>query len=129
MDASAAVDMSLLLVARLKCESSAKQVQIMSEWDPHPPFGGINWSRANGKPIIPVSQPASTLEKTIALVIYDALTVFDLSGPLELMTTLSYSLGGAARVQLRHGHCLGQCTPFIKSSQSIKFFFSNGCHL
>jgi len=54
MDASAAVDMSLLLVARLKCESSAKQVQIMSEWDPHPPFGGINWSRANGKPIIPI---------------------------------------------------------------------------
>jgi transcriptional regulator GlxA family with amidase domain len=86
--ASAAVDMSLLLVARLRGEKAAKQVQIMAEWDPSPPFGGLHWNH------LPTTQdrpaPATLLaQKTIALVMYDGLTVFDLAGPLELMTALA----------------------------------------
>ena len=87
--ASAAIDLSLLLVARLLGEKNAKQVQIMAEWDPKPPFGGIDWSRINGKPAFPVAGPSQGPERIIALVIYNGLTVFDLVGPLELVTALS----------------------------------------
>lgn len=86
--AAAAVDLSLLLVARLRGEKVAKQVQIMAEWDPHPPFGGIDWARANGAQP-PVEPAAAGESKTIAFVIYQGLTVFDLVGPLELMSALS----------------------------------------
>ncbi len=86
--AATAVDMSLLLVSRLRSLKTAKQVQIMAEWDPHPPFGGIDWSRVNGH--LPAAAPARPdAVKTIALVIYEGLTVFDLVGPLEMMTALS----------------------------------------
>lgn len=86
--AATAVDMSLLLVSRLRSQKTAKNVQIMAEWDPHPPFGGINWSRVNGA--LPTALPAiPEATKTVALVIYEGLTVFDLVGPLELMTALS----------------------------------------
>lgn len=87
--ASSAVDLSLLLVARLRGEQSAKQVQIMSEWDPRPPFGGIDWSRVNGSPVIPHPLSDARSEKTIAAVIYPGLTIFDLVGPLELVSTLA----------------------------------------
>lgn len=86
--ASAAVDLSLLLVARLRGEKSARQVQIMAEWDPHPPFGGIDWSRVNGGPAVPQGRAAAGPEKTIAAVIYPGLTVFDLVGPFELVSML-----------------------------------------
>ncbi|MBK8899702.1 MAG: DJ-1/PfpI family protein [Anaerolineaceae bacterium] len=85
--AATAVDMSLLLVSRLRSQKAAKQVQIMAEWDPHPPFGGINWSRVNGNGSAPAA--AAGAAKTVALVMYQGLTVFDLVGPLELMTALS----------------------------------------
>lgn len=38
---SGAIDMALHLVARLKNESAARDVQLVIEYDPHPPFGGI----------------------------------------------------------------------------------------
>ncbi len=103
--AAAAVDISLLLVSRLRSEKTARQVQIMAEWDPHPPFGGLNGHHANGtmpaarpaamQPAVmqpAAMQPAAAADpsKMIALVIYEGLTVFDLVGPLELMTTLSH---------------------------------------
>jgi transcriptional regulator GlxA family with amidase domain len=87
---SSAIDMSLLLVERLSNEKVARQVQIGAEWDPAPPFGGIDWARVhgNGPPAMrPTGQSIAT--KSIALVIYPGLTVFDLVGPLELMTALS----------------------------------------
>jgi transcriptional regulator GlxA family with amidase domain len=45
---SAGIDMMLSLVARLKSESSAKLAQLATEYDPQPPFGGIDWSSADG---------------------------------------------------------------------------------
>jgi transcriptional regulator GlxA family with amidase domain len=44
---SAGIDMALALVARLTDESTARLVQLSIEYDPHPPFGGIDWSQVN----------------------------------------------------------------------------------
>ena len=41
---SAGIDMALFLAARLTNESTARFVQLGIEYDPHPPFGGIDWS-------------------------------------------------------------------------------------
>jgi transcriptional regulator GlxA family with amidase domain len=38
---SGGIDMALSLVARLKNEQEAKNIQTVIEYDPHPPFGGI----------------------------------------------------------------------------------------
>ena len=38
---SGGIDMALHLVARLKSEPEAKSVQTVIEYDPDPPFGGI----------------------------------------------------------------------------------------
>src|SRR5215208_1956378 len=38
---SGGIDMALYLVARLKNEQQAKNIQTVIEYDPHPPFGGI----------------------------------------------------------------------------------------
>ena len=40
---SAGIDMALQLVARLTDESTARFVQLGIEYDPQPPFGGIDW--------------------------------------------------------------------------------------
>lgn len=45
---SAGIDMMLYLVARLKSKASAKLTQLAIEYDPQPPFGGIDWSRVDG---------------------------------------------------------------------------------
>ncbi|HEV2125252.1 MAG TPA: DJ-1/PfpI family protein [Chloroflexota bacterium] len=45
---SAGIDMMLHLVARFKSESSAKLAQLATEYDPDPPFGGIDWSSVDG---------------------------------------------------------------------------------
>jgi transcriptional regulator GlxA family with amidase domain len=42
---SAGIDMALALVARLTDEPTARMVQLWIEYDPHPPFGGINWDQ------------------------------------------------------------------------------------
>ena len=44
---SAGIDLMLHLVARLKSESRAKLAQLITEYDPQPPFGGIDWSSAD----------------------------------------------------------------------------------
>jgi hypothetical protein len=44
---SAGIDMALALVARLTDEATARRVQLALEYDPHPPFGGIDWSQVN----------------------------------------------------------------------------------
>ncbi len=41
---SAGIDMMLYLVAKLTSESGAKLAQLATEYDPQPPFGGLDWS-------------------------------------------------------------------------------------
>ena len=41
---SAGIDVMLELVARYKGQSGARLAQLTTEYDPHPPFGGIDWS-------------------------------------------------------------------------------------
>ena len=41
---SAGIDMALHLVGRLAGEEVARQVQLIIEYDPQPPLGGIDWS-------------------------------------------------------------------------------------
>ena len=45
---SAGIDMMLHLVARLKNKSRARLAQLFVEYDPQPPFGGIDWSSVDG---------------------------------------------------------------------------------
>ena len=45
---SGGIDTTLQLVAKLTGESAAKRIQIMIEYDPEPPFGGIGLSEVNG---------------------------------------------------------------------------------
>jgi transcriptional regulator GlxA family with amidase domain len=86
--ASAAIDMSLALLARLRSRTLAKRVQIMVEWDPAPPFGPIDWSTADAaSPVAPAGLEAAARE--VALVIYEGLTVLDLVGPLEVVSALA----------------------------------------
>jgi transcriptional regulator GlxA family with amidase domain len=45
---SGGIDMALQLTAKLTSEAAAKRIQIMIEYDPQPPFGGVDWDEANG---------------------------------------------------------------------------------
>jgi transcriptional regulator GlxA family with amidase domain len=44
---SAGIDIALALVARLTDEPTARRVQLAIEYDPHPPFGGIEWDQVD----------------------------------------------------------------------------------
>lgn len=44
---SAGIDMALQLVARMTNEQVAATVQLAIEYDPHPPMGGIDWSKVD----------------------------------------------------------------------------------
>jgi hypothetical protein len=48
---TAGMDMNLGLMARLTGEKNARLLQLMAEYDPQPPFGGIDWShvKRNGQ--------------------------------------------------------------------------------
>jgi transcriptional regulator GlxA family with amidase domain len=54
---SAGIDMALALVARLTDEATARMVQLAIEYDPHPPFGGIDWGQVNRDIYEPVLGP------------------------------------------------------------------------
>jgi transcriptional regulator GlxA family with amidase domain len=41
---SAGIDMALRLAARLTDDDTARLIQLVIEYDPHPPHGGIDWS-------------------------------------------------------------------------------------
>jgi transcriptional regulator GlxA family with amidase domain len=45
---SGGIDTMLQLVAKLTSEVAAKRTQIIIEYDPQPPFGGIDWGEATG---------------------------------------------------------------------------------
>jgi transcriptional regulator GlxA family with amidase domain len=51
---SAGIDMALHLVAELTSEQLAKRAQLIIEYDPQPPFGGIDWDRADLQFMAPV---------------------------------------------------------------------------
>jgi len=92
---SGGIDTMLELVAKLTSEAAAKRVQTMIEYDPQPPFGGVDWSEADGDGLgdtldeHPVAVEEQNQQKTIAFVLYPGLTVFDLAGPLQIFTGVS----------------------------------------
>jgi putative intracellular protease/amidase len=45
---SGGIDTTLQLVGRLTSEGMAKRTQLNIEYDPQPPFGGVDWGQANG---------------------------------------------------------------------------------
>lgn len=45
---SSGIDTMLELVGRLRGEAVARRAQAIIEYDPHPPFGSVDWSQANG---------------------------------------------------------------------------------
>ena len=56
---SAGIDMALTLVARLTDEPTARRVQLSIEYDPHPPFGGIDWDQVNRDIYEPIRVPSA----------------------------------------------------------------------
>ena len=54
---SAGIDMALFLLAKIKGEDIARQVQIGIEYDPQPPFGRIDWSGVDRNVIAPLLEP------------------------------------------------------------------------
>ena len=54
---SAGIDMALALVARLTDEPTARRVQLAIEYDPHPPFGAIDWDQVDRDVYEPVLSP------------------------------------------------------------------------
>lgn len=54
---SAGIDMALYLVSRLTSESTARRVQTGIEYSPEPPYGGIDWSRADRDALTPILRP------------------------------------------------------------------------
>jgi len=91
---SGGIDTMLQLVAKLKNEAAAKRIQTLIEYDPQPPFGGIDWSEVAGDRLAGSLDEHRVAaeeqnQKTIAFVLYPGLTVFDLAGPLQIFTGVS----------------------------------------
>lgn len=91
---SGAIDMALALGAKLTNQTLAKFGQLMIEYDPHPPFGRLDWSTFDQMQTVLapwMSQHLTTQEPAhlMAFVLYPGLTVFDLAGPLEVLSALS----------------------------------------
>jgi transcriptional regulator GlxA family with amidase domain len=91
---SGAVDMAIGLGAQLTSKDIAQFGQLMIEYDPHPPFGRLDWSTFDQMqtalaPWMSQHQVAEAPAHTIAFVLYPGLTVFDLAGPLEVFSALS----------------------------------------
>jgi hypothetical protein len=64
---SAGIDMALALVARLTDEPTARMVQLAIEYDPHPPFGGIDWDQVNRDIYEPMLGP--TVQQQLAVLL------------------------------------------------------------
>ena len=65
---SGGIDMALYLVARLKNEQEAKNIQTVIEYDPHPPFGGLEQNRGAGGDRLPtmLAEHQTDLERALA---------------------------------------------------------------
>jgi transcriptional regulator GlxA family with amidase domain len=66
--ASGGIDMALYLVARLKNEQEAKDIQTVIEYDPHPPFGGIEQDGGAGEDRLAtmIAEHRADLERALA---------------------------------------------------------------
>src|SRR5512133_3744573 len=51
---SAGIDMALYLGAKLTNEQLARQAQLFIEYDPEPPFGGIDWTKVDRQMMLPM---------------------------------------------------------------------------
>ena len=60
--------MALYLVARLKNEQEAKNIQTVIEYDPHPPFGGLeqNGSAGGDRLATVLAEHRADLERALA---------------------------------------------------------------
>src|SRR5918997_1362323 len=64
---SAGIDTMLQLVAKLRSEGAAKRAQAIIEYDPQPPFGGIDWSEANGEGLVQtLAEHRADIERALA---------------------------------------------------------------
>jgi transcriptional regulator GlxA family with amidase domain len=91
---SGAVDMAIGLGAKLTNQEKARFGQLMIEYDPHPPFGRLDWSTFDEKravlaPLMSQQLTPQDPAYKIAFVLYPGLTVFDLVGPLQVFSALS----------------------------------------
>jgi transcriptional regulator GlxA family with amidase domain len=65
--ASGGIDMALYLVARLKGEREAKSIQTVIEYDPHPPFGGLEYDGGTGDGLAAMpAEHRSELDRALA---------------------------------------------------------------
>jgi transcriptional regulator GlxA family with amidase domain len=91
---SGAIDMAIGLGAKLTSRSTAQLAQLMIEYDPDPPFGRLDWTTFDREALAPlmnqeITPDNSASQRDIAFVIYPGLTVFDLVGPLQVISALS----------------------------------------
>ena len=91
---SGAIDMALGLGAKLTSQAMAQFAQLLIEYDPHPPFGRLDWprlerDRARLAALLNQDMAAQSTARDIAFVIYPGLTVFDIVGPLQVFSALS----------------------------------------
>jgi transcriptional regulator GlxA family with amidase domain len=64
---SGGIDMALSLVGKLRGERSERWVQLLIEYDPQPPFGGIDWSGISSDAPSPLSaQQQKQIEEALA---------------------------------------------------------------
>jgi transcriptional regulator GlxA family with amidase domain len=65
--ASGGIDMALYMVARLKGEREAKSIQTVIEYDPHPPFGGLEYDGGTGDGLAAMpAEHRSELDRALA---------------------------------------------------------------
>ena len=64
--ASGGIDMALYMVARLKNEREAKSIQTVIEYDPHPPFGGLEQNGGADRTATVPAEHRAELERALA---------------------------------------------------------------
>jgi transcriptional regulator GlxA family with amidase domain len=93
---TAGIDMMLALRTRLESSSGARMAQLFIEYDPEPPFGRVDPGDGDEELAGLLREPrrsaaarsGETGERVIAFVLYPGLTLLDLVGPLQVLTTL-----------------------------------------
>lgn len=91
---SSGADMGLHLVDKYAGRSFAKQLQLLAEYDPQPPFGKLDWEAADPNTFTATLRESSQTmmppeRKQIAFVLYPGLTPLDLAGPLGVLATMT----------------------------------------